>query len=86
MNSGDNPIATLVRTFGLMSLFAVGGANAAIPEMHRNTGLGMMYAGVEYLDHLRGYRNQSTYLGRTLLRDEPLKSRLIPMIKELVAA
>jgi chromate transporter len=35
MNSGDNPIATLVWTFGLMSLFAVGGANAAIPEMHR---------------------------------------------------
>jgi chromate transporter len=35
MNAGDNPIATLVWTFGLMSLFAVGGANAAIPEMHR---------------------------------------------------
>jgi chromate transporter len=31
----DNPIASLVWTFGLMSLFAVGGANAAIPEMHR---------------------------------------------------
>jgi chromate transporter len=35
MNSGPNPIATLVWTFGLMSLFAVGGANSAIPEMHR---------------------------------------------------
>jgi chromate transporter len=35
MNSGENPVATLVWTFGLMSLFAVGGANAAIPEMHR---------------------------------------------------
>jgi chromate transporter len=35
MNSGGNPILTLVWTFGLMSLFAVGGANAAIPEMHR---------------------------------------------------
>jgi chromate transporter len=31
----QNPIWTLVYTFGLMSLFAVGGANAAIPEMHR---------------------------------------------------
>jgi Chromate transporter len=30
-----NPIWTLLWTFGLMSLFAVGGANAAIPEMHR---------------------------------------------------
>ena len=35
MNSGGNPILTLVWTFALMSLFAVGGANAAIPEMHR---------------------------------------------------
>jgi chromate transporter len=30
-----NPIFTLVWTFALMSLFAVGGANSAIPEMHR---------------------------------------------------
>src|SRR3954471_19687750 len=35
MNSDTNPVATLVWTFALMSLFAVGGANAAIPEMHR---------------------------------------------------
>ncbi|MEA2793220.1 MAG: chromate transporter [Bradyrhizobium sp.] len=35
MNSDANPILTLAGTFGLMSLFAVGGANAAIPEMHR---------------------------------------------------
>ena len=35
MNAPPNPIWSLVLTFGLMSLFAVGGANAAIPEMHR---------------------------------------------------
>ena len=35
MNSDSNPVLALVRTFGLISLFAVGGANAAIPEMHR---------------------------------------------------
>jgi chromate transporter len=35
MNSDANPVLTLAWTFGLMSLFAVGGANAAIPEMHR---------------------------------------------------
>jgi chromate transporter len=35
MNSDTNPILTLLWTFGLMSLFAVGGGNAAIPEMHR---------------------------------------------------
>jgi chromate transporter len=35
MNSDANPILTLAWTFALMSLFAVGGANSAIPEMHR---------------------------------------------------
>jgi chromate transporter len=35
MSSDANPILTLARTFAVMSLFAVGGANAAIPEMHR---------------------------------------------------
>jgi chromate transporter len=35
MNPGTNPILTLAWTFAVMSLFAVGGANAAIPEMHR---------------------------------------------------
>jgi len=35
MNANENPVWSLVLTFGLMSLFAVGGANAAIPEMHR---------------------------------------------------
>ena len=35
MNSEANPVLTLAWTFGLMSLFAVGGANSAIPEMHR---------------------------------------------------
>ncbi len=35
MNSNGNPILALLWTFGLMSLFAVGGANSAIPEMQR---------------------------------------------------
>ncbi|MGO8913270.1 MAG: chromate transporter [Bradyrhizobium sp.] len=35
MNSGTNPLLALASTFALMSLFAVGGANSAIPEMHR---------------------------------------------------
>jgi len=33
--SGPGQLWTLIWTFGLMSLFAVGGANSAIPEMHR---------------------------------------------------
>ena len=35
MNSDANPLLALAATFALMSLFAVGGANSAIPEMHR---------------------------------------------------
>ena len=35
MNSNANPIWVLLLTFGWMSLFAVGGANSAVPEMHR---------------------------------------------------
>ena len=35
MNPSPGTVWTLVSTFGLMSLFAVGGANAAIPEIQR---------------------------------------------------
>jgi chromate transporter len=35
MNSNANPVVSLALTFGWMSLFAVGGGNSAIPEMHR---------------------------------------------------
>ena len=31
----DSPLTSLLGYFALLSLFAVGGANAAIPEMHR---------------------------------------------------
>lgn len=31
----DNPLTTLFVHFATLSLFAVGGANAAMPEMHR---------------------------------------------------
>jgi chromate transporter len=34
-DTGVGSLFTLAWTFGLMSLFAVGGANAAIPEIHR---------------------------------------------------
>ncbi len=57
-----------------------------IPEAHRNTAYGLVQAGIEYLDHLRAYRNSDTYLGRTLLRDEPLKKKLVPMVRKLAAA
>jgi len=31
----DNPLVSLFGYFAMLSLFAIGGANAAIPEMHR---------------------------------------------------
>lgn len=53
-------------------------------EAHRGTGLGLVDASVEYLDHVRGYRNSDTYLGRTLLRPEPLKAKAVNLVRELV--
>ena len=35
MSGDDNPLVQLFATFALISFFAVGGANAALPEMHR---------------------------------------------------
>jgi chromate transporter len=35
MNSDQNPLVGLITTFALLSLLAIGGANAAVPEMHR---------------------------------------------------
>lgn len=56
-----------------------------IPEAHRSTGYGLFLAGTEYLDHLRGYRNADTYLGRTLLRSEPAKEGLAGLIRTVAA-
>lgn len=35
MSGDDSSLGSLAATFGLMSLFAIGGANAAVPEIHR---------------------------------------------------
>jgi chromate transporter len=35
MNAGASPLGALIGHFALLSLFAIGGANAAVPEMHR---------------------------------------------------
>lgn len=56
--------------------------SGTVPDAHRRTGYGLLMAGTEYLDHLRGYRNVNTYVGRTLLRPEPLKGKLVSMIRE----
>jgi phage/plasmid-like protein (TIGR03299 family) len=57
-----------------------------IPDAHKLSAYGLRLAGVEYLDHLRGYRNNDTYVGRQLLRTEPAKAKLTSLIREVVKA
>lgn len=52
-------------------------------EGHRGTGLGLVDTAVEYLDHVRAYRNSDTLMGRTLLRPEPLKAKAVSLVREL---
>lgn len=49
----------------------------------RGTGYGLVQAAGEYLDHARGFRNSDTYLGRTLLRPEPLKAKAVKLVREV---
>lgn len=65
--------------FNLANLFD----GSTVPEAHKETGYGLLSAGVEYLDHVRAYQSLDTYIGRTLLKEEPLKKRLIPIIREV---
>ena len=48
----------------------------------RGTGYGLFQAGTEYLDHVRGFRSQDTYLGRSILSADKAKGFLLPMVKE----
>jgi phage/plasmid-like protein (TIGR03299 family) len=57
-----------------------------IPEAHGLTAYGLHLAGVEYFDHLRGFRSQDSYVKRTLLTDNPAKVALLKTIREVVAA
>lgn len=58
----------------------------SIPEDHKLTAYGLHLAGVEYLDHVRRAQSDTTRVGRSLLRDEPAKARLTPLVREIVAA
>jgi phage/plasmid-like protein (TIGR03299 family) len=67
---------------GLRSLFD----GPTIPEAHKLTAYGLQLAGVEFLDHLRGYRTQDTLYGRSLLRNEPAKGKLVKLARECALA
>lgn len=53
---------------------------------HTGTALGLVDASVEYLDHVRGFRNADTYLGRTILRPEPLKEKAVALARQVCSA
>lgn len=44
---------------------------------------GLLMASTEYLDHVRGYRNPDSYVGRTLLKPEALKTRALGLISDV---
>jgi phage/plasmid-like protein (TIGR03299 family) len=50
---------------------------------HRGSALGLVDAAVEYLDHLRGFRNADTYMGRSILKPEPLKAKAVTLAREV---
>lgn len=43
----------------------------------------LVQAAGEYLDHIRPYRSGDTYLARTMLRPEPIKSGVITLVRDL---
>jgi phage/plasmid-like protein (TIGR03299 family) len=50
-------------------------------DAHRGTALGLVDAATEYLDHIRGFRNRDTYLGRTILKPEPAKAKAVALAR-----
>lgn len=55
-------------------------------EAHRGTALGLVDAGIEYLDHGRRFRSSGTLMNRTMLRPEPLKARVVANAFEVATA
>jgi phage/plasmid-like protein (TIGR03299 family) len=49
----------------------------------RGSAYGLVQAAGEYLDHARSYRTQDSYLGRTLLRPEPLKAKAVALARRV---
>lgn len=49
-----------------------------------HTAYGLLQAGIEYLDYGRRAKNEATLLGRTILRPEPRKAKVLSLVRELV--
>lgn len=65
------------------SMFEAIYRNSPTTDGHRGTALGLVDTAVEYLDHVRGSRSRDTYMGRTLLKTEPLKARALDLAREV---
>ena len=51
-----------------------------------DTAYGLMQGAVEYLDHVRTARSWETKLGRTIIRPEPLKAKVLKLVREVAEA
>lgn len=60
--------------------------NSATNSAMSDNALGLFNASVEYLDHVRGFKNSDTYMGRQILSAEPFKAKSLKLIRELVGA
>jgi phage/plasmid-like protein (TIGR03299 family) len=60
-------------------------AGNTIADAHRETGYGLFTAGIEYLDHYRRARNPETKFGRTILRQERAKDKLVSLVRSVTA-
>jgi len=48
-----------------------------------DTAYGLMQGAVEYLDHVRTARSWETKLGRTIIKPEPLKAKVLKLVREV---
>lgn len=55
-------------------------------EGHRGTALGLVDAGVEFLDHVRRSTNQDTLVRRTLIEPDKFKTSVINLAREVCTA
>lgn len=52
----------------------------------RGSAYGLFMAATEYLDHIRGFQNRDTYLGRTVLKPQAVRGHALDLVREVVAA
>lgn len=62
-------------------LYAESMTNGDLPD----TAYKLVQTAGEYLDHIRPARSADTYLSRTVLDSDPIKRKIIPLVRELAA-